>query len=132
MADQRMPAPNDRVTCVIRALDNTWHRPFTTLELAALQSLFDPDEIWSTDPQNAAEIQRMQNARLFQLDGNNDGHHRERIGNAVPRRAARAIADVMGTTLLLAEAGETFMLSSISVWVQPVAIALSVSQQELV
>lgn len=132
VADQRTPAPNDRVTCVIRALDDTWHRPFTTLELAALQSLFDPDEIWSTDPQNAAEIQRRQNARLFQLDGNNDGHHRERIGNAVPRRAARAIADVMGTTLLLAEAGETFMLSSVCVWVQPVAIALSVSQQEVV
>lgn len=36
---------------------------------------------------------------------------------------------VMGTTLLLAEAGETFMLSSMPIWVQPVAVALSVSQQ---
>ncbi len=30
--------------CVIRALDGTWHRPFTTLDLAALQSLYDPDD----------------------------------------------------------------------------------------
>ncbi len=29
---------------MIRALDNTWHRPFTTLELAALQGLVDPEE----------------------------------------------------------------------------------------
>lgn len=35
----------------------------------------------------------------------------------------------MYTTLLLAEAGETFMLNSMPIWVQPVAVALSVSQQ---
>ncbi|MFU6565423.1 DNA methyltransferase, partial [Pseudomonas aeruginosa] len=35
---------------------------------------------------------------------------------------------VMGTTLLLASMGETFMLSSMPIWVQPVAIALSVQQ----
>ncbi len=29
----------------------------------------------------------------------------------------------MGTTLLLAEAGETFMLSATPVWVRPVAVA---------
>lgn len=134
IADQRMPAPNDRLTCMITSLDGTWHRPFTTLELAALQSLFDPDEMWSNDPKTALEIQKEQHmrkleqARYFQLDGINDGNHRERIGNAVPRAAARAMADVFATTLLLAEAGETFMLSSVPVWVQPLAIALSVSQ----
>lgn len=136
VADQRMPAPNDRLTCVITSLDGTWHRPFTTLELAALQSLFNPEDHWSMDPQTAHEIQVMQRvrkieqARFFLLDGVNDGNHRERIGNAVPRAAAKAMADVFGMTLLLSEAGETFMLSNVSVWVQPVAIALSVAQRE--
>lgn len=111
VADPRMPEPNEKLTCVIESLDGTWHRPFTTLELAALQSLVEPEE-W------------------LELDGLSDQAWRERIGNAVPPAAAEAIAQVMGTTLLLAEAGETFMLSNMPVWVQPVAIALSVAQQE--
>ncbi len=111
VADPRMPAANDRLTCIIRSLDGTWHRPFTTLELAALQSLVDPEE------------------QLI-LDGLSDSDWRERIGNAVPPAAAEAIAGVMGTTLLLAEAGETFMLSSTPIWVRPVAVALSVAQQQ--
>ncbi|HFN4074492.1 TPA: DNA cytosine methyltransferase, partial [Pseudomonas aeruginosa] len=89
VADPRMPAANDRLTCIIQSLDGTWHRPFTTLELAALQSLVDPEE-------------------QLVLDGLSDSDWRERIGNAVPPAAAEAIAGVMGTTLLLAEAGETF------------------------
>ncbi|KAF1019928.1 MAG: hypothetical protein GAK37_03639 [Pseudomonas sp.] len=137
VADQRMPAPNDRLTCMITSLDGTWHRPFTTLELAALQSMFDPEEHWSSDPQTAHDIQvmqrvrRIEQARFFQLDGVNDGYHRERIGNAVPRAAAKAMADVFGMTLLLSEAGETFMLSNVPIWVQPVAIALSMAQREV-
>ncbi|MFK3642336.1 DNA cytosine methyltransferase [Pseudomonas protegens] len=111
VADPRMPEPSEKLTCVIESLDGTWHRPFTTLELAALQSLVEPEE-W------------------LELDGLSDQAWRERIGNAVPPAAAEAIAQVMGTTLLLAEAGETFMLNSMPVWVQPVAIALSVAQQE--
>ncbi len=110
VADPRMPEASERLTCVIESLDGTWHRPFTTLELAALQSLVEPEE-------------------LFELDGLSDQAWRERIGNAVPPAAAEAIAHVMGTTLLLAAAGETFMLSSMPIWVQPVAVALSVSQQ---
>lgn len=47
-------------------------------------------------------------------------------GNAVPPQAAQAIADLMGDTLLRSMAGETFKLSELPVWVQPVAIALSV------
>jgi site-specific DNA-cytosine methylase len=113
VADPRMPAANDRLTCVIRSLDGTWHRPFTTLELAALQSLVDPEE-------------------QLELDGLSDQAWRERIGNAVPPSAAEAIAHVMGTTLLLAGAGETFMLSNMPVWVRPVAVGLSVSQQDSV
>ena len=107
-ADPRcMPAAADKLVAVIRALDGTWHRPFTTLELAALQSLVDPEE-------------------HLELDGLSDQAWRERIGNAVPPHAAQAIAEVMGTTLLLAWAGETFMLSSQPIWVRPIAIALAV------
>lgn len=111
VADPRMPAAADRLTCIITSLDGTWHRPFTTLELAALQSLVDPEE-------------------QLELDGLSDQAWRERIGNAVPPHAAEAIAHVMGTTLLLAGAGETFILSNMPVWVRPVAIGLSVAQQE--
>jgi len=107
VADPRpMPAPADKLVCRIQSLDGTWHRPFTTLELAALQSLFDPEE-------------------RFELDGLSDQAWRERIGNAVPSDAACAIAEVMGTTLLLAMSGETFMLSAQPIWVRDVAMALT-------
>lgn len=111
VADPRMPAADERLTCIIQAPDGTWHRPFTTLELAALQSLVDPEE------------------QLI-LDGLSDSDWREQIGNAVPPAAAEAIATVMGTTLLLAEAGETFLLSSTPIWVRQVAVGLSVAQKE--
>ncbi|KVT65757.1 DNA methyltransferase [Burkholderia ubonensis] len=110
VADPRLPAPNEKTVAIIRALDGTWHRPFTTLELAVLQSLVEPEE-------------------YLELDGLSDQAWRERIGNAVPPDAAQAIAEVMGTTLLLAESGETFQLSSTPVWVRPVAIALTVPPQ---
>ena len=103
-----MPAQSAKLVAIIRALDNTWHRPFTTLELAALQGLVDPEE-------------------HLELEGLSDSAWRERIGNAVPPPAAQAIAGVMGQTLLLAWSGETFMLNAMPIWVQPVAVALSVS-----
>ena len=109
VADHRMPAAADKLVAVIRALDGTWHRPFTTLELAALQSIIEPEE-------------------YLELDGLNDSAWRERIGNAVPPAAAEAIASTMYQTLLLAWSGETFMLSSAPIWVRPVAVALSVAQ----
>ena len=93
---------------MIHAMDNTWHRPFTTLELAALQGLVGPDE-------------------HMELHGNSDSAWRERIGNAVPAPASAAIAGVMGTTLLLAWSGETFILNSMPIWVRPVAVALAVN-----
>ncbi|WP_045158067.1 DNA cytosine methyltransferase [Stutzerimonas stutzeri] len=111
VADPRIPAADDRMTCIIRSLDGTWHRPFTTLEKAALQSLVEPEE------------------QLI-LDGLSDKDWSERIGNAVPPKAAEAIGHVMGTTLLLAAAGETFMLNSMPIWVRQVAVGLSVAQQE--
>ena len=109
VADPRLPAPNDRLVAIIRSIDGTWHRPFTTLELAALQSLVDPEE-------------------QLELDGLSDASWRERIGNAVPPDAAAAIASTMGATLLLAWSGESFMLSALPIWVRPAAIALSVRQ----
>ncbi|MEX5343056.1 DNA cytosine methyltransferase [Pseudomonas sp. I2] len=109
VADPRIPAAGDRLTCIIRSLDGTWHRPFTTLEKAALQSLVEPEE------------------QLI-LDGLSDKDWSERIGNAVPPAAAEAIAHVMGTTLLLAAQGETFMLSMLPIWVRQVGVGLSVSQ----
>lgn len=111
VADPRidtLPAMNEKTVAMIRALDGTWHRPFTTLELAALQSLVEPEE-------------------YFELDGLSDSAWRERIGNAVPPHAAQAIGEVMGTTLLLAWAGETFVLSAMPIWVQPVALAIAVA-----
>ncbi len=108
-----LPAAGDRLVAVIRALDGTWHRPFTTLELAALQSLVDPEEV-------------------LELDGLSDQAWRERIGNAVPPAAAEAIASVMGRTLLLAWAGESFMLSNEPIWVRPIAMAAAVDRGDAV
>lgn len=107
VADPRLPEPNEKCTPLIIAEDNTWHRPFTTLELAAIQSLIDPDE-------------------HLELYGLSDSAWRERIGNAVPRDSAEEIGNVMGKTLLLAITGETFTLESTSIWVRPLAVALSV------
>jgi site-specific DNA-cytosine methylase len=107
-----LPAPADRLVCVILARDETWHRPFTTLELAALQGLVDPSE-------------------KFELDGLSDSSWRERIGNCVPPPSAQAIANVMFETLLLAWSGTTFTLSSQPIWVRDVAVALSLKPQEM-
>jgi site-specific DNA-cytosine methylase len=107
-----LPAVGDRGTYKIWAMDDTWHRPFTTLELAALQGLVDPEE-------------------HLMLHGNSHKDWRERIGNAVPPPAAQAVAGVIGRTLLLAWSGETFVLDAMPVWVRPLAVALSVKPQEL-
>lgn len=118
-----LPSAKDRLVCVIRSLDGTWHRPFTTLELAALQSFFDPEEVFAFlhDP-SAPPF-------TFELEGKSDSAWRERIGNAVPRAAGKAIASTMGRTLLLAWSGETFMLSTEAIWVQPLEVALALEGQ---
>lgn len=108
VADPRLPEADDQLVARIIAEDGTWHRPFTTLELAALQGLIDPDE------------------NLI-LDGKSDSAWRERIGNAVPPGAAEAIAGEMGRTILLARSGHTFALGSTPIWVRDVAVALAVN-----
>lgn len=123
-----LPAPNEKTIAMIRSLDGTWHRPFTTLELAALQSLVDPEQyLIDADMANwrRKQITATGNQFMFKLDGDSDQAWRERIGNAVPPKAAKAVAEVMGSTLLLAESGETFQLSSTSIWVRNVALALT-------
>lgn len=89
--------------------EKSLHRPSTTAELATLQSLYDPKE-------------------QMQLDGLSDASWRERIGNAVPPDADQAIAETMSRTLLMAWSGETFQLSAEAIWLQPIAVALSVQQ----
>lgn len=106
-----LPSADDRLVCRIIARDGTWHRPFTTLELAALQSLFDPEE-------------------AFSLEGKSDAMMREWIGNAVPSEAARGMAEVMGEAILLADLGETFTLSSRDIWVAPHRISLAVDTDQ--
>ena len=110
-----MPAADDKLVAVIRSQDGTWHRPITTLEMAALQSLYDPDDFVEGQP--------------FVLGGSSDTTHREWIGNMVPPEAAEAIANEIGRTLLLAWSGETFQLSSTPIWVRQIAIGLSVKQE---
>lgn len=107
-----LPGPTDRLVAEITSLDGTWHRPFTTLELAALQSLIEPEE-------------------YLLLHGTSDSVWREQIGNAVPAKAAQAIAETMGETILLAWTGETFVLSPQEIWVQPIRLALAVDNRAL-
>jgi site-specific DNA-cytosine methylase len=118
VADPRLPAPTERVEAVIIAPDRTWHRPFTTLELAALQGLVAPEELWGED------------GEPWRLDGASDTAWRERIGNAVPRDAAEGIGSTVLRVLLGSHLGMTFMLSATDVWVTPVAIGLSFQPEE--
>lgn len=120
-----LPGPADRLVCRIIALDGTWHRPFTTLDLASLQSLFDPEEIFYV------EDGRWRCRQPFDLDASSDVAKREWIGNAVPGAAATGMAETIGETILLAEQGETFTLSSREIWVKPGALALAVDNDQV-
>lgn len=86
---------------VIVSADGTWHRPLTTLELAALQGL---PTTWKGAP--------------LALAGKSQSAWRERIGNAVPVGAARAIAEKMLVTLAASALG-TFSMDGGAVWVLP-------------
>jgi len=89
------------VHLIIRAADGAWHRPMTTLELAALQGF--PTQV---------------DGEWLKLSGNADRRWRQRIGNAVPPPAARAIANNCRATLA-ASADGVFLMSAESIWVAP-------------
>lgn len=104
IADPRIPEPDERPDPppVIISIDGTWHRPLTTLELAALQGF---PVVGPTGP--------------LVLTGKSHTAWRERIGNAVPPPTARAIAGQLRRTLELAARGISFDLSSTPIWVDP-------------
>jgi len=104
VADPRIPADNDRPDPppVIISLDGTWHRPLTTLELAALQDFMIV----------------MPDGSPLKLAGKSDARWRERIGNAVPPRAARAAATEILFALLVSEE-DGWTLGATGVWVTP-------------
>lgn len=104
-----LPNGNDRMQCVIRSTDGAWHRPFTTLELGALQGYIEPGE-------------------YMEMHGGGHTSWREQIGNMVPPPAATAIFNVIAETILLAKTGETFTLGSTPIWVKDLAIATSIKQ----
>lgn len=82
------------------AADGTWHRPMTTLELAALQALpVGREGDWLV------------------LDGASHRDWRQRIGNAVPPDTAQAIAETAARALLAADAG-VWELGGEGVWVE--------------
>lgn len=121
-----LPKPEDRLVARIVSTDGTWHRPFTTLDLAALQSIVDPEEAFYRDGDGTWR------ARLpFDLESKSDAEKREWIGNAVPSESAAEIGSVIGEAILLAELGETFTLSPKTVWVSPVRVALAVDTDQI-
>jgi site-specific DNA-cytosine methylase len=98
VADPRHPDGVATVPVIISE-DGTWHRPLTTLELAALQG-----------------IPAVINGQPLKLAGKSVARWRERIGNAVPVQAAAAIAKTILTALLAGHLG-TWMAGSGGVWV---------------
>jgi site-specific DNA-cytosine methylase len=122
----KLPEPNDRLVCRIIATDGTWHRPFTTLDLGALQALLDPEEIFYQDGDGVWQCRIP-----FDLVGASDVTKREWIGNMVPGDAATGMAETIGETILLAEQGETFFLSNREIWVKPGALALAVDNDQI-
>ncbi len=119
VADQRMPAfrwasaeeiaaaeanpdrPPPFVPIII-APDGTWHRPLTTLELAALQSLPLVDGVGAP----------------VVLDGTSHTRWRKAIGNMVPPDSAEAVGNQILVALLRSDLG-LFALSAEPVWVAP-------------
>jgi len=104
-----VPKATEQCSPLIVALDGTWHRPFTTYELAVIQGF--PAHLLDGSP--------------LALDGRSDSDHRMRVGNAVPPPTFEAIGGVFLDALLRQHLGQSFSLSAMPVWVQPTAAALS-------
>jgi site-specific DNA-cytosine methylase len=97
---------------VIISADGTWHRPLTTLELAALQGL-----------------PALVDGKPLALAGKSTAKHRERVGNAVPVGAAKAIGESLLTALLAAKLG-TWTLGSTGIWVEKRAIKKTIKRAQ--
>ncbi len=89
------------VPVILSPRDGTWHRPLTTLELATLQGL--PVQL---------------DGAPLSLAGRATSAWRERIGNAVPVGAGKAIGSALLQALLAAQLG-TWTLGSTGIWVRP-------------
>lgn len=128
-----LPQPTDRMVAVIIAADGTWHRPFTTLDLAALQSIVDVEAyasalaLWRRACAQAARQGTAPPAppEAFDLHGNSDSAKRERIGNAIPPDSSEAIAVEIGRTLLLARMERRTPIAKTPIWVRPLTTALT-------
>ncbi len=103
VVEGRAKPPRGRVPVIISPKDGTWHRPLTTLELAALQG-----------------IPTVVNGQALELAGTSVAKWRERIGNAVPVGAGRAIAASVLTSLLAAQTGWVLMPGLFDVWVRKI------------
>jgi site-specific DNA-cytosine methylase len=90
VADPRKPMKGP--VPIIIAKDGTWHRPLTTLELAVLQGL-----------------PAVLDGLPLVLEGTKVAAWRERVGNAVPVGAAKAIAETILKALLAAALGTWFL-----------------------
>lgn len=109
VADPRLPGPNEAGVWIIVAEDGTWHRPLTTLELAALQGF----------------PAVMRDGRPLTLAGRSQARWRERIGNAVPPPAAEAVAGAMLQALIPSAVGAwTMSAYGTGVWVRGLARVL--------
>ncbi len=106
IADPRIPNETDKGVWIIISSDGTWHRPLTTLELAALQGL--PIKI---------------NGKPLNLAGSSDARKRERIGNMVPTDAGEAIGRTILRALLPVLKNE-IVLGCTPIWVDPIAAKL--------
>jgi site-specific DNA-cytosine methylase len=103
VADPRLaPDRAPPFTPMIIAADGTWHRPLTTLELAALQSL--PTVV---------------DGKPLVLAGTSHTRWREAIGNMVPPDASRAIGEQLLRALLINALGVFSLSGTTPVWVAP-------------
>ena len=98
-AGEKRP-PAGMVPVIASPHDGYWHRPLTTLELAALQGL----------PATLDGVP-------LTLSASSEARRREHIGNAVPVGAAAAIGSSLLQALLAASLG-TWTLGSTGIWVR--------------
>lgn len=103
VADPRIPKDNETLDPppIIISMDGTWHRPLTTLELAAIQGL--PLTV---------------NGKPLRLSGKSDAAWREQIGNMVPPDAAQVMAE-QALFAFLASVEGVWTMDAEAIWVAP-------------